>query len=489
MLVLSLAVFAFAFAWRLPRCDDHIFLMDSADYVRAARNGFWAQYTGSDTIPVADFIRGWRAGGELRQHPWSVLLDRGDGAALRHFHTPGSFYLYAIANVSGAPPSASKTLTAVISAATIALIFGIAVLMGLSLTLAGLGALVLSLSPALLDAGTGMTPHPLYSLAAMLAIAAFARYEATRRTAWLAGCVVATSVALVTLEFSTLLIATFSCMLGVILWRSRHRSDDLKSLLWAVVGLIVCLFVMWPGGFLRGGYALSYGTLIFQGFLRQRESRDLISTLTRLGTGHLWIGVVYGLLLATGVYGAIRNRRSVLVMTSVIYAALLFAEGLSNGFSNTTYASHFILAIVFLTMIDVPGLFATLKSRDRFVAAASICLLAILAVGHGYLAYRTDRSTWSEEPSRVEAVIRRLQASYKPGTTFVVNMYAEPLTTYAPMFHFFPTLAGNNLTLQPWRDLGAYYLLINTNTLAGRQFNRCVQNLESGFMVSCGTLP
>ena len=70
---------------------------------------------------------------KFRKHPWSVLLDRGDGAALRHFHAPASFYLYALAEQSGAPASACRVLTAVISSATIALLFGIGVITGVLL--------------------------------------------------------------------------------------------------------------------------------------------------------------------------------------------------------------------------------------------------------------------------------------------------------------------------------------------------------------------
>jgi hypothetical protein len=490
---ISLTIFVFALALRLPRCNDRIFLMDSADYVRAARNGFWTQYVGSDSISLLEFVRSRAAGGGFRMHPWSVLLDRGDGSALRHFHAPASFYLYALAERLSGRPSADKIFTAAIGSATIALLFAIAVAEGAPLAFAGAGAIAMALSPALIETGSGMTPHPLFSLAAMSAIAAFSFYQRTQRTEWLAAWVVATSIAMATLEFSILLIATFAFMLGMLFWRSRTARGGpfkLRTLLWASVGLIVCLFALWPAGFFRGGYVLSYGTLIFQGINRQREQRDVFTTLLRLGSGHLWIGIMYVVLLAIGVYGTLQNRRSVLLATSAVYAVLMFLEGKSNGFANSTYASHAILAIVFLTMLVAPGLFDSARWSDRFAGWATICILGLMAIGYSLIAYRTRPKEWNEEPSRVEGLIAKLEATYKPGTTFAVNTYAEPLTTYAPMFHFIPTQAGNTLSVPAWRNAGRYYLIVNTKTLSDSNVGVCVKKqFTEGFWISCDELP
>jgi hypothetical protein len=467
--------------------------MDSADYVRAERNGFLTQYLGSDGISLVEFVRSRSAGGDFRLHPWSVLLDRGDGAALRHFHVPASFYLYAIVERLSGHPSADKILTAAISSATIALLCAIALVEGAPLAFAGAGAIVMGLCPALIDAGTTMTPHALFSLAAICAIATFACYQRTGRMEWLVAWVIATSIAMATLEFSTLLIATFVLMLGILFWQSRavrERPFKLRTLLWALGGLVVCLFALWPAGFFRGGYVLSYGTLIFQGINRQREQRDLLATLSRLGSGHLWIGALYGVLLLMGIYGALRNRRSVLIATSAVYAALMFLEGKSNGFANPTYASHSIFAIVFLTMLTAPGLFDSARWPDKFAGSATICILGLMVISYGWTAYRADPAEWTEEPSRVEGLIGKLEATYKPGTTFAVNMYAEPLTTYAPMFQFIPTQAGNNLSVPAWRNAGRHYLIINTKTLSDSDVGVCVKKqFTEGFWISCDELP
>ena len=491
LLICSLAIFAFAFAVRLPHCTNHIFLVDSANYIRAANNGVWSQYMGTDGISVLEFLHRRQAGGTFRLHPWSALSDSGDGAALRHFHSPGSFYIYAVTQRWNGTPFANRIVTAVISSATVALVSGIALFEGVPLLVAVLGAIVLSLSPALLVAGTDMTPHPFFSLAATAAIAAFAFYWTSRRAVWLALWVVTTAAALVTLEFAVLLLAAFVLMLLLIFWQLRGSGDsirELKRLFLAAVGLIAALFAFWPAGFLRGGYALSYGTLIFQGAFRQREKRDFLTTIVRLGSGHLSIGLLYGVLFGLGLYSAFRNRRSVLIVTTAVYTSLMLFEGKGNGFSNPTYASHFLYALVLLTSLSIRSLLHNSTRGSKLAAAASVCILVSLATVYGYVALRAQPEQWTQEPSRLEAAIQKLKTSYQPGTTFVVNNYAEPMTTYAPEFHFVPTLNGETLTAQPWEKVGPHYLVVYTKTLTEARPAICLQPLAKDFVISCEKL-
>ncbi len=492
LLTLSLAVFAFAFACRLPRCTNEIFLVDSANYVRAANNGVWSQYVGLDGMSVVEFLRLRRAGGVFRQHPWGALSDAGDGAALRHFHAPMSFYVYALTQrLFSDRPSANRIITAIISSAIVALLFGIALFEGVPLAAALIGTVVLSLSPALLVSGTDMTPHPLFSLSAMSAIAAFALYWRKHHITWLVTWIVLTAVAIATLEFSTLLIAAFVLMLSISFFQRRSAAGhvkDLKRSLLAISGLLACLFVLWPAGFIKGGYALSYGTLIFQGTFRQREQRDLLTTLIRLGSGHLWMGLLYCVLLGIGLYSAFRSRHYVLLATTALYALLMFLEGKGNGFSNPTYASQFLYAIVFLTLLSVPRLCNTSSRGDKLAAVGSICILVLQAASYCVLVVRTRPEQWTQEPARVAAAINQLKASYKPGTTFVINNYAESMTTYAPDFRFVSTLNGGTLTAQPWEKIGPHYLLIYDKSLTEAAPSICVRPLSQDFWVSCDQL-
>ena len=242
--------------------------MDSANYVRAANNGFWSQYVGTDGMSVLRFLRLRRTEGSFRQHPWGALSDAGDGAALRHFHSPVSFYLYALTQRFSDHPSANRIVTAVISSATIALLFGIALLEGVPLAVAVVGGMVLSLSPALITAGTDMTPHPLFSLAALSAIATFARYWTNRRWVWLLAWVITTAVAVATLEFATLLIATFILVISLFFWQKRGAgvyARDLRAVTLAIVGTIAGLFALWPAGSSKAAMRLVTALCSFKG--------------------------------------------------------------------------------------------------------------------------------------------------------------------------------------------------------------------------------
>ena len=155
----------------------------------------------------------------------------------------------------------------------------------------------------------------------------------------------------------------------------------------------------------------------------------------------------------------------------------MFFEGKGNGFSNPTYASHFIYAIVLLTMLSVHFLLNTSSRGDKLAAAASICILVLQGTFYCYLAVHSKPEQWTQEPSRVAAAISKLKATYTPGMTFVVNNYAEPMTTYAPSFHFVSTLNGGTLTAQPWEKKGPHNLLIYTKTLTEPIPNICLRHL------------
>ena len=126
--------------------------------------------------------------------------------------------------------------------------------------------------------------------------------------------------------------------------------------------------------------------------------------------------------------------------------------------------------------------------RQQAAAAACVCIMALQGTLYGFIALRAKPEQWTQEPSRVAAAVRNLKATYAPGVTFVVNNYAEPMTTYAPDFHFVSTIDGGTLAAQPWEKLGPHYLLVYTKTLTEPLPNICLRTLAQDFRVSCDIL-
>ena len=266
----ALALFSISLSARIPFCTDHVFTYDAADYWRAIQVGFWAQYVGSDSISFSRFYRRYQSDPVFQQHPWGPLYNEADGSALRHFHVPLAFYLPAIANDWGLGRKSQLLIVATESSITVAVTYLILVGLTASELIAVLISLCLCFSPVLILAGTSLSPHPVFSLTAMVAVFALVRWLQTSQRGWFALLLAGCALSIAALELSPLLIGTVLATFALELWWWRNDPGYLwnagKMLAAGAAGVLGLLSVIWPGGFLRGGYLMSYGTFVFQAY-------------------------------------------------------------------------------------------------------------------------------------------------------------------------------------------------------------------------------
>jgi hypothetical protein len=493
--LLAATLFVTALLARQPFCTDTLFISDAADYIRADRVGFWTQYTGADSIPVANFLSKYRSDAAFRLHPWGLLYQQNDGAALRHFHVPAGFYLSALAEQAGWSQKAQREIAAILSALTIVMIFLMLCHAGVPLLLAFGSGLFLCVCTVLKLAGTMLSPHALFSLSAVVCMFAFCTWLETRKRAWLAVFSIACGVSIATLELSPLLVAAVVVTFAIWWFVSRGQARDMpvKPALAALAASAGVAAILWPGGILRGGYLLSYGVFVFQGLFRSGiyfQQRGLASSVYRLGQD--WVtGASLVLLLGFVVWAAWRNRKRALLIGFAVLSVLFFAQGTANGFRSATYASHAVFAIVTASALAIHILWARATKIDRWAARAALGLILVLTAEAASGVLQVSPESVAHDPERTAAAIRKLSRQFPPATTFVVSDDPQAFLTYAPQFRFFGAASVTASTPETWERPGPYYLLFDREAAkppAGIAFCDPGHLNDDGFLVSCNPL-
>jgi hypothetical protein len=459
--LIALALFAVALLFRLPFCTADLFTYDAADYSRAIRAGVVAQYLGTDSIKLPDFLWRLRADAKFREHSWGSLYQRNDGAALRHFHVPGGFYIPALLHDGGFGPKAQRVAIALISASTVSAAFLILSAAAVPWQLAGLAGLFCCCSPVLILAGTNLSPHPLFTLFSTVAVYSFCRWMGSASARWMAMFAVCFAVSAASLELAPILLLTVLAT-AAYSWfrlpRSSERKIPVRQVLVCVGIICASLTLLWPGGWLRGGYVMSYGVFVFQGLFRSAiyfHSRDLFSTVARLGNNPIAGWALIALLIAA-VWSAWRSRRDPLLPAFAIFGSLLVIQGFGNGFTNTTYASHAVLAITMASALS----FRANDSGLRWGPVAVMAGLSLLG-----LFSRLDPNTQETliESRRIAGVIGELTRDYPSQTAFVVTQDPSSFIANAPQFRFYPAKSAVSSLPQPWISTGPYHLLVDTS--------------------------
>ena len=475
-----------AFAARVPFCSAGLFVFDAADYIRAIHEGFWAQYTGSDSMPVTAFLDTYRHDSRFREHPWGLIYRTNDGAALRHFHVPLAFYLPSLADSAGYGRRAQRLLVALISAATVMTVFLMLTFAGTSAWLAFFAGLLLSLSPVLVLAGTTLSPHALFSLTALVCVFSLCRWMETRHDGWLALFAIAFGSSIATLELTPLLVVVIVALLTVT--GKRHLPFlKVSTALLASLGIAMAL---WPGGVIRGGYLMSYGVFVFQGLFRSSlyfRQRNLPLSIYQLGEG--WItGALLVVLLVSGIYAAIRVRRSLLLSGLALFSALLFGQGLANGFRNPTYASHAVFAIVLTGALAAHFLCQERTRASRSTGRAILVLIGALTLSQAVALWRTSPAEATADSQRVAGAIACLRSHYAPGTQFVITEDPQAFITNAPEYRFAGSASVESTNPEPWIQLGSHYILFDRKAAkppANVAFCSPGRLNQFGYLISC----
>ncbi len=488
-----LGLFGVSLLVRLPFCSDNIFTYDAADYLRAARAGFWNQYVGADSISLPAFYEKYKGDSEFRGHPWGPLYIANDGASLRHFHVPLGFYLPSLIERLNGGRKSQLVAVAVVSSGTVAATFIVLTSLEVHYLLAALTGLFLAFSPVLILAGTNLSPHPLFTLTAILSLYAFVRWIEAPGKHWFALLLVLCAMSIATLELSPLLAVTLVCSLAAQCWWKRNDarclSFRLKTTVWGALALIMLLFLMWPGGILRGGYLMSYGTFIFQGLFRSSlyfRDRGLTTGVVHLGHGSL-LGLTYVVCLMFGIYSAIRFRRYTPLTAFTIFAVLLFGQGMANGFRNPTYASHAVYAIGICATLGLNALWFRGGKCEQWGAGALLLLIAVLTGAEAFRPFAASPADVARDPVRVLGAIRQLRKQFPPGTRFVVTQDPQAFILNASDYQFAGAVATDSSLPQPWTHIDHYRLLVDLEEAYPTDVALCDGDGlgKFGFAISC----
>ncbi len=462
--LIALALFGIALLFRLPFCTAEIFTYDAADYSRAIRAGVLPQYLASDSATLPEFIKRRRSDPKFETHAWGYLYQENDGAALRHFHVPLGFYLPALLHDGGVNERGQRVGVAVVSAVTVSVAFLIVAASAVPLWLAVLTGLFAASSPVLILAGTNISPHPWFTLFSIVALYSFCRWLDTSGARWMTLFAVTLAASIASLELAPILVITVlgtGACVGLTRFRDRVPLFPLRQCGLCAAWLAGSLAVLWPGGWLRGGYVMSYGVFVFQGLFRSAvyfHRRDLFSTIARLGN-HPVAGWALAALLLAAVWRAWRGRRNSILVAFTIYASLLLAQGFGNGFTNPTYASHAVLTIAIASALSFPRNLPA----GAVMRWGPVFVLAILT-GAGLLRLLgPDAEEVRGESRRVTGVINQLKQAYPRQSAFVVTQDVAPFLAYAPEFRFYPAKLATSSLPKPWISPGPYRLLVDTD--------------------------
>lgn len=452
----ALVVALVLFAAHLPATRNTLFTDDAADYVRASQSPLHRTWLNTDSASPAALEHLRHNDPEFRERPWDALYAAGDNAALRHFHSPVSFYPLHLVHALFPSDRALRILTdAAASAACALLVFALAGL-EVPLVLATLLGLFAGFGSRFVEVSVDPTPHVWFILFALAFLYLLAEFFRAGRTRHLLLAAAALGACFATLEFTVELFFSIPCIIAALVWTRPHALAHWRKtpglLLKSLAVFLLTTFVLWPGGWLRGGYLESYGVL---------SATVVLKNKTAFGE-HLTAGLIYRtvfaghivLLLLTiawvvcALYLLARRRLSVAGVVFSSYAVWAFALGVADHFRLNTYVSEFVvfaIAAAGLVLRDalhdhtsVPSAHAHTPAASSLRPAAYVVLCALLGAGC-VTEFNQRHDDWSTRPwlANVFAAIR---ANVPAGSTVLVNNNREALQLYLPSFRFEPTL-------------------------------------------------
>src|SRR5579871_337834 len=211
-LLVLLALLLFVMA-RNVSPDPYIY--DEADYMFAASQGLWANYTVTPTLPIADFVRTGVARGRdsgARLALSEQIRASNDILFYRHWHGP--LYLYCLIPISRAFANEQSVRMALlgISALTLIAIYAgcIWLMPGPRGSLAALLAGLLFASSNSVIRSTELAPHQLFALYFVCCLIFLAKAVDTARRAYWYAAVVFAAVAFCTLEIAFVVILSLA---------------------------------------------------------------------------------------------------------------------------------------------------------------------------------------------------------------------------------------------------------------------------------------
>jgi hypothetical protein len=469
-IALAVAVGVLVFLFHLPFAKRSYLVDDSADYLRAAKTGLVSLYLNTDSAsPVA--LMKMRGNPHFRAAPWDYLYFRNDDAALRHFHTPFSFYVMHAVHAAGGSDRAQRMTVSIVTATTCAvLVFGLSTA-GVPLALAGAAALLAGWQTCYIEVSVDPTPHSWYMLFAMTFLFLLADFLVTRRIRSLVLASIALGFAFATLEFSLQLMVAIPFALLGLRMIGRLPGAELagvcRQILRVVPIFLGITFLLWPGGWLRGGYLETYGVLSATVALKNKhafgEKLSAGILYDKVFAHHEIILAVFLFFAAALIYLALSRKASCYTAVFSSYAVIALGLGVASHFRLTTYVSEFLLFLIpaaALMCNDLPQMAA---ARSRHILTAAGCALLLL----GAAEEGAQRKSGMFYRPWLTPVFAAVRADVPKGSTVLVNNNLEDLYLYVPGYDFEPTIhSGSGTPRTTWRASGARYYLFEKHTPA-----------------------
>jgi hypothetical protein len=491
-LTMGLLLVLGAFAYSARYCDDSVFTSDAVDYLHAANRGFWVNYLDTGSAGLWGLVSISLKHPEARSGLWDYLDRNGDVAADLHFHVPFGLYPNMAAAFFGASDRAQRLVNAWEVGLIASIVFGGLRLAGARTSLALFTAAFVTVSPAMVNTATDVSPHAAFLAAMLVAAFALAHFLETGNKISLLASAGVFAAAAAALELSIVAAVAFCAASGPWLLRAGWRkiAPMLKQ---AALVFLAVLFLLWPGGWIRGGYALSYGVFIFQALVRRGTyfgNDSLAVTWMRGGQGSALILVVIAMAAVAAMLLLSQKRFSAYLQVSGWLAAAFAGQGMLNHFRNPAYASHFIVTAGVFSALCLQRWFDLTSGAPRYAVRAAAAAGALLTVfgARGWPALcRHRQQEQSAASARAEQVIGYVRQNLPGGATVISNKYNGVWKLYIPGLRVEKSASTDNLEPQAWETLREYPVIADPerlNDIWRERLERSAHETLGGFIVS-----
>ncbi len=482
-----IAIAILVFLLHLPQTRDGLLFDDSADYMRAAQDLILSTWMDTDSASLPQLITLHQQNPEFRRHPWDFLYAAGDNSALRHFHSPLSFYaMHAVralfepdrikpdrTNPDRTKPDragqdrAARRLASCVSAVTCGFLFYLLVQLGLPLAPAALLALFAGMQSRYIEVSIDPTPHGWYIFFALGFLYFFARFLISQLPRDLYVAAVTLALAFSALEFTVELLASVPLALAL-LWISNRGllprwSAVRRPLLHACGIFLVATFVIWPGGWIHGGFLVDYGelsaTVLFKNKTAYGQPLSAGLIYSRLFAHNLVLLLLSVVWLLGGVWLLVRHRLSIAAALFSSYALFAFLLGVADHFNLFTYVSEFALFLIPSAGLILNDLLLE-ASTAPLRRGGFICAELLLALGC-VLQWQQRYDGWAPR-SWLQATIAGIPQYVPAGQTVLVSNNREALSLYLPAYRFEPTVSPESSAPRSVsRTANVHYLLLD----------------------------
>jgi hypothetical protein len=464
----SLLVGVLVFLFHLPFATNEPLFDDAADYMRASQANIVSTWVDTNSASLAALIS-MRKDPGFHSHPWDTLYANGDNAALRHFHGPVSFYIMHVVDGLSTSELAQRRVLSGATSLTCAAIVLILALFSLPLPLAALLGLLAGVQSRYIETSTFPTPHAWYMLFALCFLFFLTRFFENRKDKHLYLAAGSFALAFATLEFSASLFFTIPLSICLIAFSRNQQlpslSFGISALAKAVGFFFLITFLLWPGGWLRGGYLESYGTLGAQ-VIFKNHAFDAAATrggIYQTLFSHHAILLLLTILSCVGaIILLIRRRFSMPTIVFASYAFIAFVLGKADHFRLDLYVSEFLLffiaawGLIFTDLLeDLPAI-----PWRRYIFVPALCLI----VAVGCLTEWQLRHVTGEHRPWLRALTDGVRENVPTGETLLVTNEREALSLYLSEYQFDPTATKTSSQPRiPERDMHVRYYLFDSS--------------------------